>query len=216
MTANLSPSGPGSVATFHVTNDGTERVALRFRVLTRSMGADGKEVNAPEETAFVLYPSRVLLEPGMSAAVKIQWRGADRIEREACYRFVAEEVPVDSAQRTESGLRVLFRYIASVYVVTQSFSPKLSVEVRPSVDSHGGKGFSVKISNGGTRHVVANNVSVTLSFADGGTYAISAAELGKLNGANYLPGGERHGFVPKPVTCPDGEFEAGLAYESEY
>jgi fimbrial chaperone protein len=216
MTANLLPSGSTRIATFYVTNDGSSRIALRFRVVTRSAGADGKESNTPAEEDFAVYPARAVVEPGSSAAVKIQWRGAERLERESCYRFIAEEVPIDSAQRTESGLRVMFRYIASVYVGTRDFEPKLEVSVQPSADANGRKGFFVEIANRGTRHVVANNVSIDLVSAGGQSISLSGIALGILNASNYLPGAAYRVFVPGPSPCPDGPFEAALKYESEY
>lgn len=216
MTAQLVPSGEGSVATFRVTNDGTSRIAIRFRLMSRDLALDGSETNSPADSLFAVYPARVLVEPGNSAAVKIQWRGKETIKSERCFRFVAEEVPVDAGKYGASGLRVLFRYIASVYVGTGDLAPSLSVFVRPAVNSAGVKGFSIEVSNNGTRHVVVNGLSVEFAFESGESLSFLPAELGNLNGANYLPGSSIRSFIPSDKQSPQGKYEARLKYESDY
>jgi fimbrial chaperone protein len=216
MTVQLAPTGEGCVATFHVNNDGPSRIAVRFRVLSRDLALDGSETNSPADSLFIVYPARVLVEPGSSAAVKIQWRGKEMIKSERCFRFVAEEVPVDAGRSGGSGLRVLFRYIASVYVGTPDFAPALSVFVRPSVNASGVKGFSVEVSNHGSRHVVVNDLSVEFAFENGESLFFLPTELGNLNGANYLPGSSIRAFIPSDKQSPKGKYEARLKYESEY
>ncbi|HNY22653.1 MAG TPA: fimbria/pilus periplasmic chaperone, partial [Treponemataceae bacterium] len=163
MTAQLAPSGEKSIATFRVDNDGPSKIAIRFRVLTRDVSSDGTESNAPADAQFAVYPARALVEPGRFATVKIQWRGAASPDREQCFRFVAEQVPVDADQETATGLRILFRYIASVYVSENSFAPSLGVVAQNSSDQSGKQGVSVELSNRGTRHVVAKDLTVDLS-----------------------------------------------------
>lgn len=215
MTAQLAPSGEKSIATFRVDNDGPSKIAIRFRVLSRGVAVDGTETNAPADELFAVYPARALVEPGRFATVKIQWRGTASPEREQCFRFVAEQVPVDADQESAAGLRILFRYIASVYVSEAAFAPALEVIARPSSDQSGKEGVSVEISNRGTRHVVAKDLTVDLSFAGGGSYRLSAAELGAFGNFNFLPGCSVRGFVPVREKLPDGPYAGSLKYESE-
>lgn len=215
MTAQLAPSGEKSIATFRVDNDGPSKIAIRFRVLSRGVAVDGTELNAPADELFTVYPARALVEPGRIAMVKIQWRGTASPEREQCFRFVAEQVPVDADQETSTGLRILFRYIASVYVSEKAFAPSLEVVANPSSDQSGKEGVTVEISNRGTRHVVAKDLSVDLSFAGGWFYRLSAVELGALGNFNFLPGSSVRGFVPVREKLPAGPYMGRLKYESE-
>jgi fimbrial chaperone protein len=215
MTAQLDPSGEKSIATFRVDNDGPAKIAIRFRVLSRDVSVDGAETNAPVDALFAVYPARVLVEPGRFATVKIQWRGSSSLEREQCFRFVAEQVPVDADQGTATGLRILFRYVASVYVSESSFAPSLSVLAEASTDKSGKPGVTVEISNRGTRHVVAKDLTVDLAFDGGSSCRFGAAELGALGNFNYLPGCAVRVFVPVAKKLPDGPCAGSLRYESE-
>jgi P pilus assembly protein, chaperone PapD len=215
MTQLLSPSGEGSFATFRVKNDGVERAALRFSVLYRALSQEGREMNAPADDLFAVYPARLLLEPGATAAIKVQWRGSRALGSEQSFRFVAEQLPVDSRSSdgsSSSALKIMFRYIASLYVGEDSFVPKLSASVSGALGPEGETGYLVEIRNGGNRHVVAVDASVALS--DGSM--LSGPALGSLSGENYLPGTSRRVFVPSPDAVEGKDYEAKLSYEKAY
>jgi len=115
MFARLDASGPGSIQTFEVRNDGDKSLAVRFLVLFRAVGPEGKEINEDAGGLFTIYPARVVVEPRSSAAVKLQWNGPANVASERAFRLVAENVALDSAEPSASGIKVMFRYIASVY-----------------------------------------------------------------------------------------------------
>lgn len=215
MTARLSAAGEKSVATFRVDNNETSKIAIRFRVVSRDLTVDGTETNAPVDSVFAVYPSSVIVEPGRFASVKIQWRGTSKPEREQCFRFIAEQVPVNADQGAGSGFRILFRYIASVYVSDGSFAPALSIEASPSLDSSGKPGIELVISNTGTQHVIAKDLSVDLSFGGGASYQIRTAELGALGNFNFLPGCAVRAYIPAREKLPGGPCTGRLTYESE-
>jgi len=216
MTALLAPSGPGSVVTFRISNDGQSRIAIRLRVLTRSTDTNGKEINLPADGLFTVYPGRVLVEPGSTAAVKVQWKGSANLAAEECFRFMAEEVPIDSGKDSGANLRVLFRYVASLYVGTARFVPSLEAVVSRVNGTDGAARLAVAIANRGTRHVVANAVSIDLEYPDGRIYVLQPDALGFLNGANYLPGSSLQLLILQKDAVPGGDFKARLHYESEF
>jgi P pilus assembly chaperone PapD len=216
MSAVVSTSGDGRVATFRVTNDGDERIAVRFRVVSRSLSSSGAEQNAEVPADFTVYPARTVVEKGQTASVKIQWRGPSTLDRERCYRFIAEEVPIDSGKDSSSGLRVLFRYIASVYAGSPAFAPSLVARVQPAVDAQENGVFAIEIANTGTRHVIAGNLEIDLTYPDGFVYTIRSDEISPLNGANYLPGSTIRASARRGQSFRDGSFEVSVRYESEY
>jgi fimbrial chaperone protein len=216
MSTLLSPSGEGSIATFRIKNDQNERIAIRFKTLTRGVAADGKETNESADDLFMIYPARVLIQPGMSASVKLQWRGPASVDAERCFRFVAEQVALDAnpAAHENSSITIMFRYIASLYVGQPGFQEKLTTNVVGAADSDGSDGFLVEISNVGKRHIVATEASIDL----GGTLRpLTSEELGPLSGANYLPGTSRSLFVPRPEAQVGQHYDdASLVYKGEY
>jgi len=215
MTALLAPTGAGSVATFRIRNDGAERVAVRIKVLSRGLSASGEETNSPADELFSVYPARVVVEPGSQAAVKAQWRGPAALGSERSFRLVAEEVPLDSRTSGEraSGIKVAFRYVASLYVGEARFAPALVATVEGAKGPLGDTGLIVEIRNEGTRHVIALDARVEV---DGLQSSLTAQELGALSGANYLPGTGRRTFVPRPDAEAGRRYEAHVAFEGVY
>jgi fimbrial chaperone protein len=216
MSALLAPSGAGSVATFRVKNDGSERIAIRLSVLTRALDPEGKEQNEAVGALFVVYPSRLLIEPGATAVAKLQWKGPQRISEERPFRLVAEEVSVDPKPETSSGIKMRFRYIASLYVGLGGFEPKLEARVEGAEGPNGERGLAVEVRNSGTRHVVARNVQLTFTEADGPSAPLPADKTAALGGINYLPGSARKVFIPQEDAQVGKSYDAQLGYESEY
>jgi len=216
MSTLLLPSGTGSVATFRIKNDGDARIAIRISVLTRSQTIEGKEINSPAETLFSVYPARLVIEPGAVSAVKIQWRGASDLAREQCFRFVAEEVALSSQAAQSTGIRVLFRYIASLYVGSEAFSPEISASAVAAKNPAGEAGFFVEIENRGSRHVIALDAVLSLSDESGRVITIGSEELDTLNAANYLPGSKRRLFIRREEAVPGRLYDARITYEGEY
>jgi fimbrial chaperone protein len=216
MMALLVPSGMGSVATFRIKNDGPDRVAVRFRVVPRDVGSEGQEVNGAAEGLFVVYPSRLLVEPGSVGAVKVQWKGSADLDLEKSYRFIAEQVPIDAsaARSGASGFKIMFRYIASLYVGDAAFACDLAATVTGALGANGEPGYAVEIRNAGKRHVVATDVRI--ESGEEGALQLSGEELGGLSGANYLPLTSRKAFIPRPEASVGTTYAAKIIYEKAY
>jgi len=219
MFSRLDPSGPGSIQTFEVSNEGDESLAVRFSVLSRSAGPAGEERNEDASGLFVIYPARLVVEPRSTAALKLQWKGPAGISAERAFRLVAESVPLDSGTQVSSGIKVMFRYVASVYIGKEGFTPDLVASVRGATGKAGEKGFSVEILNRGKRHVVAESAVLTIKGVKGaasGGLAMGSDQLGALAGANYLPGNPLRLFIPRADAVPGKSYAARLDYEAEY
>jgi len=216
MATLLAPSGAGSVATFRIKNDGPDRVAIRLEVLARSLSEDGKEVDDPSGELFAIYPSRLLIESGATAVAKVQWKGPQTLDAERPFRLLAEQVGIDPAPDASSGIKMRFRYLASIYVGTNAFSAKLEAKVEAATGPKGEKGFQVKLSNTGSRHVIDRDASVAIKGSGGQDITLSSEQLGELSGTNFLPGTSRQLFVPDESAEADASYDAQLEYSSEY
>ncbi len=216
MSALIASNGARSVASFRVTNDGTSRLAIRFSAYTRSVSPEGKETNTPVPELFILYPSRVLVEPGATAVMKMQWKGPSSMASERCFRLMAEEVPLDSGGAKTSGIRMLFRYVASIYVGDEAWKPALLAEARVGSDAGGKPGLFLDIENRGSRHVIANGLSLELADGQGGTTTLSGEELGELDGANFLPGFPRSLFIPREGLPSGAVYAVRVKYEGDF
>jgi P pilus assembly chaperone PapD len=166
---------------------------------------------------FTIYPSRLIVEPGATAAVKIQWKGDATLSAERCFRFVAEQVSVSDVGDTNvTGIKMMFKYIASLYVGDEKFKPDLDARVAGARDSEGLPGFEVEIANRGQRHFILQ--SAAIDFADPNTAprTLTAADLGSLIGANYLPSSSRSFFVRDDKAVPGTANGVRLAFEGGF
>jgi P pilus assembly chaperone PapD len=216
MLARLDASGPGSIQTFEVRNDGDKSLAVRFLVLFRAVGPEGKEINEDAGGLFTIYPARVVVEPRSSSAVKLQWNGPANVASERAFRLVAENVALDTAEPSASGIKVMFRYIASIYVGKATFAPDLIWTVKGAKGATGVKGYNVEILNRGQRHVVADSTLLTITAAKGSLVKLGAEELGPLSGANYLPGQPMRLFIPHAEAVPGKTYTARFEYDPEF
>ena len=215
MVASLAPMGAGAIRTFRVKNDGTERIAIRLSVVKRSMNSDGIEITEPADNLFKIYPARLVIDPASTVAFKIQWKGESAPNKELCFRLIAEQVPIDFTNTVVSGIRIMFRYIASVYITPTVSSAELLVEsAQGETDAKGNAGFMVTVRNSGTRHVIATEVSFEIKEA--GVVLTGGDALGAADGANYLPGLERRFFIPNAAAVPGRVYEALLRFTPEY
>jgi fimbrial chaperone protein len=216
MFVRLDASGPGSIQTFQVSNESDTSLAVRFSVLTRAAGPDGKESNEDASGLFTIYPERVVVEPHSSAAMKLQWNGPPGLASERPFRLVAENVAVDSSAASTSGLRVMFRYVASVYVGKPTFAPHLVWIVKGARGTKGEKGFNVEILNSGTKHVIVDAALLTITGVKGKAVTLGNKDLGVLSGANYLPGSPQRLFIVQADAVPGSIYKAQLSYDPEF
>ncbi len=204
ITQEFTPSGSGSVQTFRLVNEAADSVAVRISMLSRQTDADGRETNEPADALFVVYPSRAVLGPGSTQAVRVQWKGQSTSKVELCYRILVEQLPVDfSAQgKQKGGIRVLFRYLGAVYIVPPGAKPDVVLEsARPATDAAGRPGLALVFANRGAAHAILNELSLTV--ASGGTngpeqMTFGPQELAGISGENLLPQTQRRFFLPLP------------------
>jgi hypothetical protein len=122
LSMEFAPSGRDSIRSFRVSNSQTETIAVRIRVTTRELLPSGEESRNPADDSFLVFPSRLVLEPGQVQAVRVQWRGDAELPREAAYRIIFEQVAVEDvgggADASGGGVSVAFmyRYVGAIYV----------------------------------------------------------------------------------------------------
>lgn len=198
MSASLSPSGSQSVISFKVTNDTPQSIAVVIKVLTRSIDIDGKESNEAVGPEFIVFPTRVVVQPNSFQTIKVQYKGTTALPRELCYRVIAEQVPIDFSKQETSGVKVLFRYIAALYVTPPKAVPKLSVSNVIGAEKDGKKGYTVTLKNEGSRHALLSNPTLQIQDSNSSNMpiAITGDAALAIEGQNLLPSSSRSFFIP--------------------
>ncbi|MGD9940754.1 MAG: molecular chaperone [Clostridia bacterium] len=214
MTVELTETGTGSTASFRIENDGDSPIAVIISIKTRSIELDGTENNEPVGTDFLVLPSRLVLEPRTTRVVKVQWRGTRPLSYEQAYRVMVEQVPVAFGEAGGSGIRILFRYIAALYVVPAGASGRLSLGTVTASEVGGEAGFVVRIDNVGDKHFITEAPRLVLRGGEQ-ELDLSGDSLKGLEGLNVLARSSREVFIPWAAASTGTAYEGVFSAERE-
>lgn len=209
MTAEAAPSGTGSIVSFRLENENDYPIAVIISVVTRKVDEQGIEENMPAGEEFYIFPARLILEPNTVRIIKVQWRGPEIVLYERSYRLIAEQVPVSFAQRSGSGIRILFRYRVSLYVTPPGATGKVGLHGVQGGEKEGTKGILVTLRNEGEKHAVIINPKLFIKYKEG-TVELPKEALSEMEGMNLLAHTSRTLFIPWP------EAMAGASYEADF
>jgi len=210
MSVTISPSGAQSIATFRLTNDGGQQIAISIKTMTRVIDQNGVESNEPADTDFTIFPTRIVVQPNSFQNIKVQYKGSARLSKEMAYRVIAEQVPIDFSQQQTSGVKVLFRYIAALYVAPPNVNYKLAITKAVYAEQDGKKGFLVTITNSGTRHALVNDPVVKLTGAGSPAVTLQEDDAKALQGQNLLAGSTRLFFFPSDKAVQGVNYAGSL------
>ncbi len=216
LTLELEPSGRGSQGQFRVINDTESPVALQVTIQKRESAADGSDVlSPPEDGQFVLFPPQMVLRPGQSQAVRVQWRGDAAPKGELAFRIITEQLPINLQRERQGGAQVtlLLRYEGTLYVSPAGATPNVAVDgAEPTTDDKGEQRLKVTVSNRGTRHAILGNLKLSVT-AGGQSVTMNPEELDGMTGANVLAGATREFSVAWPKALAVGAVQVGLEFE---
>lgn len=193
LERTVSPAGRDASTTFRLDNKEAKPVAVELSIFSRAMAEDGSDILTPADNDFVVYPQQVIVMPGQSQTVKVNFVGTPPSGIEAAYRLVADQLPVDmDKKQTDKGgaMAVLVRYMASLYVQPQGVKP--SIAVLASEVTSGGR-LKVTLENSGSSHALLNDIQLRV-----GDKVLEGPQLEGLLGQNLLAGVKRDFFIVAP------------------
>ncbi len=227
ISQEFSTSGAESSRVFQVHNPGSQPVAMRLEMLQRLVDEDGTETNPSARQSFTVFPTQFVLEPGQRRNIRVRYTGPENLEREQSFRLLAEQLPVDltgSDQDTQSGtasssgrpgqgsIQIMFRYLASVFVVPSNAAgpnPVVTLLERVSADE---AGLVLRFENSGGRHVILRNLELELRLDDDSQHRVAADALEGIKGENLLAGSSRTHFLPLAAELVERVRGVGLSY----
>mgnify|MGYP001225207026 CR=1 FL=1 len=211
MSISISPSGAQSIASFRLTNDAAQQIAISIKAMTRSIDENGNEINEPADKDFTIFPTRVVVQPNSFQNIKVQYKGNSKLTKEVAYRIIAEQVPIDFVQPQSSGVKVLFRYIAALYVAPSNVKEMLSVSKVEYAEQDGKKGFLVTLTNSGTRHALINDPVLKIGGGPSVSVTLTEDQVKAIQGQNLLAGNVRHFFIPYDNVSPNASYSGTLS-----
>jgi fimbrial chaperone protein len=182
----------------------------------REISLDGTETNVDADDQFLIYPPQLVIPPGEQQSVRITWLGDPNPAKELAFRIIAEQVPVDLTEikQTEGektvSVKVLLRYMGSVYIRPEGVAPKLIVENANAQKSKtGAEQLVINVANQGTAHQFLQNIKVTVKAGSGQSVTLAGEQQlkGVLN-ENILADSKRQFILPWPKELPVGPVTA--------
>ncbi len=180
---DFTPAGRGATQVFRLENTTAEPTAVEISVKARAMAANGDDQLTDADDQFNVFPAQVVLQPGQVQTIRAQYIGAANLQRERAFRLIAEQLPVDVGQAPQNGgrMRLLVKYVASVYVVPPNVKAVLTVGETRIVNDGGRRWLQLAVTNeGGTRKILKD---VKLEV---GGMTLSGAQLKGMEGENVL------------------------------
>lgn len=205
ISASFSPSGRGAIRSFTLKNETSEMVAIRISLFHRSGDIDGREIQSPAEERFTVYPSQLVLRPDSIQMVRVQWKGAPRVEKELAFRMLVEQMPVNFSEQegTGSGVKIMFKYLASLYITPPGAAAQVNVDDFSLQNKDEVAHLELFVSNRGTAHTIITNPRLELLFQEADDPVV--VDIGKyLGGQNLLAGAERRLLIPLKDEQTDG------------
>lgn len=189
-----------------VDNSTNEPMAVEISLRERIQKEDGTE-ETPATKALAAFPPQLIVPPKEKRSVRVTFIGAKPTQEQA-YRVIAEQLPldVDGKKRKGSGIKMLLKYVAALYVNPGETSAKLVVKVLESTPQ-----LKLLVENAGTMHAPLTRPTLTLTAKEK-KVVLKGEQLKGLAGENVLAGSKRVFTIPRDKDV-DPSFSGTLKLE---
>jgi fimbrial chaperone protein len=171
-------------------NPRTVPLPVVFEIHERAIAENGAEQTTPADELFQILPPQVVVPPGGTQAVRLQWLAPPPATSRSFTLFAAE-VPVDLSNSAASQLQTLLKMGASVHIAAARSQPRpvlLSAQ-----DTQGG--VDVTLGNEGDRYFYIDTVALDFNGK-----RITGIELANAAGRTLVPPGARRTFTIENVS----------------
>ena len=216
IVAQFTPNGSGTARTFVVRNTHDEPVALQIEMFRRSADETGKELRQPEYDDFIITPPQLVLAPGQSQSIRVQWIGDTNPDIELSYRMIVEQLPIPYAREDAGDQRVTdislgIRYEAALYVVPNEGGPAVEVtHAEPAQTETDEQVLRLTVKNIGERRAILQEPTLTVQ-SGAQTATLSGDDISRLNNYNIIAGTQTVFDIPWPEALPVGPVSASIS-----
>jgi fimbrial chaperone protein len=192
---DFTPSGRGTTQIYRIENTNAETAAVEISIKNRKMQINGEDQLSDADDDFSIFPAQVVLQPGQTQTVRVQYTGPASLTSEKAYRLIAEQLPIDIGQGPQNGgrMRLLVKYVASVYIVPAGARPKLKLAETKLTTEEGKAWLELLIHNEGSSRKILKDAQIQIAGQK-----IQGEELKGLEGENLLAQTQRWFRIPAP------------------
>lgn len=207
MSQSLDLNSNPKQVQYLVDNPTDEPMAVEISLKDRLQREDGTE-DTPVTKDLAAFPPQLIVPPKEKRSIRVSWLG-QRPAGEKSYRVVAEQLPldVDGKKRKGSGIKMLLKYVAALYVDPGDTSAKLELRV---VERKGDK-LVLTVENKGSAHAPLTKPTLVLS-REQQKIVLKTEQLKGLAGENVLAGVKRRFEIAAPSGV-DASFTGTLTVE---
>ena len=215
LSVTFDPKGAGSAKVYTITNDSGSPIAIQMKPLKRMVDKNGEEYTESANAYFSIQPQKMIIKPGATQLVRVQYRGPQTVTKEMSFRIQAEQIPYSlGASQEDAGQMIsfLFVYSTSAYVKPTKVVEKVGADVVRE-----GSDLVVTIANMGSVHQLLSQLEVDIKGNDGSSYSVPSEMLEHIEGANLLTNSEFVIEVPMPEELGGASsFTADVSYKYKY
>lgn len=216
----FEPAGAGATQSYEVINDSAEQIAVELSMAERKISLEGQETTESADDDFLVYPSQIVLPPQGVQSVRVTWLGNPNPEKELAYRIIAEQLPINlnnpeesQAETTSGGVKVMFRYIGSVYIRPKNAESKVVLNgITHEKGTDGNDRLVITFDNQGTRRAVLSELNLNLT-SQGSQLTLKPEQLEGVNNGVILAGNQRRFSIPWPQQLPIGEVTGTFTFK---
>lgn len=216
----FEPAGAGATQSYQVINDSAEQIAVELSIAERKISLEGQETTESADDDFLVYPSQIVLPPQGVQSVRVTWLGNPNPEKELAYRIIAEQLPINlnnpeesQAETTSGAVKVMFRYIGSVYIRPKNAESKVVLNgITHEKGTDGNDRLVITFDNQGTRRAVLSELNLNLT-SQGSQLTLKPEQLEGVNNGVILAGNQRRFSMPWPQQLPIGEVTGTFTFK---
>lgn len=187
MSQSINLGENQKAAQFLIENDTDEAMAVELSVKERIMDATGKET-LPDVKELNVFPPQMVIPPKDKRTIRVSWSGDSKILIEKSYRVIAEQLPlkVDQKTKSKSGIQMLMRYMAALYVTPADAKASVGAKLVSSSK----ESFELEVENLGSAHQIIVNPVLTLESGEK-KWSFKTKQLTNFAGENVLAQSKR-------------------------
>ena len=215
LSVSYDPKGAGSAKVYTITNDSGSPIAIQIKPLKRMVDKNGEEYTENANAYFSIQPQKMIIKPGATQLVRVQYRGPQTVTKEMSFRIQAEQIPYSlGASQEDAGQMIsfLFVYSTSAYVRPTKVVENVGANVVAK-----GNNLVVTIENRGSVHQLLSQLKVDIKGNDGSSYSVPEELFTHIEGANLLTNSRFEVVVPMPDELKGASsFAADVNYNYKY
>ncbi len=205
MTSTLNLGTEGDKIQFQIDNNSKKPIPIVIKVVSRIQNKDGTE-QLPQTSDFQLVPPQVIVPPNDKRTIRLKYIGTKSFDIEKSYRVIAEQVPLNLEEKQASGIQMLLKYQAALFVTSKPVKARVTLDGFEIL----GEKLLINFNNSGHSHRYFQNMEII--FVKGKKeIKLNENELKPILGQNILAKSKRQFVVQLPKGL-DKEFKGTIKF----